>query len=365
MTTVTRLLVHRQHIATTEIETLPAEPLQPGQARLRIDRFALTANNITYAATGEMLKYWDFFPAPAPWGVVPVWGFATVTETQSDAVAVGEQVWGFLPMASHCVVQPARATAHGFTDGAEHRRALPKIYNDMTRCAHDPLHRDGQEDAEALLRPMFSTSWLVDDFLADNACFDATTVVVSSASSKTAYGTAFQLHQRPSVEVVGLTAPGNKAFVEGLGCYHRVLGYDEVEQLSADTPSVYLDYAGSVDLRRRVHERLLALRYSCSIGASHVTDLGPAGVLPGPKPVFFFAPSQAAKRAGEWGGAVLMQRMAQDWQRFLERLQQPANPWLQVQRHSGPTALRELYAQLLQGGSPPLHGHMVTLSPGV
>jgi len=277
---VTRLRVHRKHIANHEIEVCPALPLSSGESRLRIDCFALTANNISYAATGDLLHYWNFFPAPQPWGVVPAWGFATVTETQSDAVSVGQRVWGFMPMASEFIVQPARATAHGFIDGAEHRRALPKIYNDLVRCAQDPLHQDGQEDAEALLRPMFSTSWLVDDFLADNAFFGADTVVLSSASSKTAYGTAFQLKQRAGLHRVGLTAAHNKAFVEALGCYHRVLAYEDIAQLQADAPSAYLDYAGSVDIRRQVHQHLQALRYSCSIGASHVEDLGPAVDLP-------------------------------------------------------------------------------------
>ena len=41
----------------------PARPLQPGEARLRIDRFGLTANNITYAVFGDAMGYWQFFPA--------------------------------------------------------------------------------------------------------------------------------------------------------------------------------------------------------------------------------------------------------------------------------------------------------------
>ncbi len=36
--------------------------LAPGQALLRVDAFALTTNNITYAVMGDALRYWDFFP---------------------------------------------------------------------------------------------------------------------------------------------------------------------------------------------------------------------------------------------------------------------------------------------------------------
>ena len=74
---------------------------------------------------------------------------------------------------------------------------------------------------QALLRPLFVTSWLIDDFLDDNAFFGTTAkpgvpgvMLLSSASSKTAYGTAFALAQRQGIEVVGLTSPGNLAFCE-------------------------------------------------------------------------------------------------------------------------------------------------------
>jgi hypothetical protein len=54
-------------------------PLAPGAARLKVEAFALTANNVTYATFGEAMGYWNFFPAADPaFGRVPVWGFAKV-----------------------------------------------------------------------------------------------------------------------------------------------------------------------------------------------------------------------------------------------------------------------------------------------
>ena len=41
-------------------------PLAQGQVRLRVERFALTANTVTYATTGDTLGYWDFFPTGEP-----------------------------------------------------------------------------------------------------------------------------------------------------------------------------------------------------------------------------------------------------------------------------------------------------------
>ena len=191
-----RLLVSRADLRSTRLVPDPdapeARPLAAGEARLRIDRFALTSNNITYAAFGEAMKYWQFFPTgDAAWGCIPVWGFAEVTESRAEGVAVGERVYGYWPMGRWLVVQPARAGKGGFSDGSPHRQELAAVYNQITRCATDPGYSAAYEAEQALLRPLFITSFLIDDFLADNGFFGATQVLLSSASSKTAYGTAF------------------------------------------------------------------------------------------------------------------------------------------------------------------------------
>jgi hypothetical protein len=37
--------------------------LATGRPGFRVEKFALTANNITYAAFGEAMNYWGFYPA--------------------------------------------------------------------------------------------------------------------------------------------------------------------------------------------------------------------------------------------------------------------------------------------------------------
>jgi len=37
-------------------------PLVDGGARENISKFALTSNNITYAAMGDAMQYWQFYP---------------------------------------------------------------------------------------------------------------------------------------------------------------------------------------------------------------------------------------------------------------------------------------------------------------
>ena len=50
-----------------------------------MDKFALTANNVTYAAFGDAMHYWKFFPGPDDEsGRVPVWGFADVADSRCN-----------------------------------------------------------------------------------------------------------------------------------------------------------------------------------------------------------------------------------------------------------------------------------------
>ena len=360
--TTTTLLVRQDQLPTTRIAVSDDARLADGEIRVRIDSFALTSNNITYAAFGDAMNYWQFFPtAEAGWGIVPVWGFATVMQSEHSGVAVGEQLYGYWPMADQAVLRPGRLTASGFSDAAPHRATLHAVYNQYLRCNTDPFHAAGSEDVQALLRPLFITSWLIDDFLADNDFFGAQTVLLSSASSKTAYGTAFMLSQRPGIEVIGLTSAGNRAFCEGLGCYSRVLTYDELDQIPADTDCVYTDFAGNADLRMQIHTRFSNLKYSCSIGGTHVEQLGGAKNLPGPRASLFFAPAQVKKRQSDWGPGELGKRLLQAWQAFSGKVSNPAAPWLRVEHHRGPQAVQAAYAQVLAGRGDPRLGHMLSL----
>lgn len=361
----TTLLVRQDQLATTRLTTTDDTPLAEGQVRVRVESFALTANNITYAALGDMLNYWQFFPTgEAGWGIVPVWGFGTVVQSLHPAVAVGERLYGYWPMASQAVLSPERVNPTGFSDGAPHRAGLHAVYNHYLRTSTDGLYRADNEDVQALLRPLFITSWLIDDFLADQQFFGAKRMLLSSASSKTAYGTAFQLAQRDGIEVIGLTSPGNVAFCESLGCYSRVVTYDALDQIDGATPSVYIDFAGSVGLRQRIHAHFTGLAYSCSVGASHVGDLGGAGQLPGPRPVMFFAPAQVKKRHTDWGAQGLNDRLVAAWNQFSTAVSAGPQPWLVVQHHAGPQATQALFATVLAGSGDPRAGHIATLLPG-
>ena len=77
------------------IETrLPdAAQLPDGALLVSIDRFAFTANNITYAVLGDQLKYWQLFPAPEGFGNIPVWGFGDVIASRHPGISQGESLF--------------------------------------------------------------------------------------------------------------------------------------------------------------------------------------------------------------------------------------------------------------------------------
>ena len=373
--------VRRDSLATTRIVDDAAPPLADGQVRVQIDHFAFTSNNITYAAFGAAMHYWQFFPVAdadaATWGCIPVWGFGRVVQSLHPGVAVGERLYGYWPMASHAVLQPARLSAAGFADGAAHRAGLHAVYNQYSRCASDPYYSADTEGLQALLRPLYLTAWLIDDFLADKHWFgtDAgaqaqppstpprpAVMLLSSASSKTAYATAERLARRPGLQVVGLTSAANIAFCQSLGVYHRVLAYEQLDALPADTPCIYIDFAGNAALRMAVHQRFSALAHSSAIGGTHVAQLGGGRDLPGPPATLFFAPAQIKKRSADWGPGEFGKRIVSAWHDFRAQVAQPAAPWLVVQEHSGAQAVSTAYAQVLGGRGDPRIGHLLSLS---
>ncbi len=367
--TLTRLLTRKSALDHSRIDAQPLAPLQPGEALLKIQRVALTTNNITYAAFGDAMNYWGFFPTgDADHGHMPVWGFADVQASTVEGLDVGERFYGYFPIASHLRVRPERVTPRGFYDGAPHRQALTSAYNQYTRCSQDPAYRPAQENLQMLLRPLFITSFMLADFLQDSGFFGARQLVFSSASSKTAFGTAFALEEYADrgVKTIALTSQRHVDFVEGLGCYEQVLAYGELGAIDPTQPTVYVDFSGSEDLRRDVHLHFSSrLVHDCYAGSAQNTGFLQADPsLPGPAPQFYFAPVQIKKRNADWGHAVVNQRFNAAQLAFMDRVSDADHPWLRVQRHAGMAAAQGLIADLFHGRADPLAGHVVALDGG-
>ena len=354
---MTDFLVDRKDIRETRTADSEPPELAEGQALLEVDRFGLTANNVTYAVFGDAMSYWEFFPAAEGWGRVPVWGFAEVSESRAEGLEAGTRVYGYLPPSSQLVVTPA-ADPRGFRDETEHRRSLPSAYQRYERADADPFYREDSEDVQVVMRPLFSTSFLIDDQLADDGLADDT-VVIGSASSKTAIAAAYLLAAREGVDLVGLTSLRNRDFVEGLGVYGRTVTYDEVDELGSG-PATFVDMSGDGNARLAVHRHFGdELAYSMPVGMTHWKDIaaGAEEDLPGPEPKFFFAPDRAKKRAQDWGAAELGERVVERWHEFAAWTAR----WLKIEEREGFEALGSAYREVLDGEVGPDRAHVVSL----
>jgi hypothetical protein len=342
-------------------ESAAPEP-GPGQALLRVETFGMTANNVTYAVMGEAMSYWDFFSsaeqAEAGWGLLPVWGFATVVRSEAEGVEAGTRIYGYLPASDHLLVTPVGVDGSGFVDGAPHRAALPSAYHRYLASERDPFYTPSSEDVQMLLRPLFFTSFLIDDQLDDEGLAERGPILISSASSKTAIAAAFLLAQRQGVELVGLTSPRSAEFVAGLGIYDRTVAYDAIDSLDRG-PATYVDFSGDAGVRRAVHEHYgEELVHDMAVGVTHWEDFeGGAGDLPGPAPTLFFAPTRVTKRARDWGRAGLEQRVADAWRPFCEWTE----GWLRTTRDQGFDGLRDAYLEVLEGRTDARTAHVVSL----
>jgi hypothetical protein len=340
-------------------------PLAAGDARVTIETFALSSNNISYAAFGDALRYWEFFPAAAgaegeSWGRIPVWGYARVTESDSPDLAVGERLYGYWPMGSSLDITPGRANDRAVSDLAPHRAEMSSTYSRYSRVAADPMLSSGREAHQMLLFPLFYTSFLADDFLADNDDFGSGVTIVSSASSKTAIGVAHRTRARGR-RCIGLTSAPNRGFTESLGVYEQVLTYDEIAHLAVE-PSEYVDIAGNAAVTRAVHERLGdALAHSMIVGGTHWDQPGDAtgAALPGPRPTFFFAPTQITKRVQEWGQETMDARLGAAWDEYATW----CDGWIEFREFVGPEAVTGAYLELLEAGADPRVGYICTLDP--
>ena len=353
------------HVARDDLTQLqPVEQEAPtladGEVLLEVESFSVTANNVTYAVVGDMVGYWNFFPAPDGKGIVPMWGHARVVESRHPDISEGERVYGYLPMATHLVIEPGKISAGGFTDLAEHRQPMSPIYNQYARLAADPEHDPARENERMVFGPLFRTGFLIEYFMRGENWFGAEQVILTSASSKTAMGLASVAKANsPSIQRVGLTSSGNVEFVKNSGLYDEVIAYGDVDSL-AGKPTVTVDFAGNAALLRRLHEHLGdALKYSCLVGVTHIDErgegIGSASDLPGPTPTLFFAPDHALAIFKELGPAEAGKKIASSWHAFLDDI----GGAVEMKVHQGLDAAAEIFANMVRGDVDPAQGVIV------
>ena len=352
--------VHVKKANIGEVTLLEAglPTLADGAARLKVESFAVTANNVTYAAIGDMFGYWNFFPTGVEGqGIVPMWGHAIVEASNHADIKVGERVYGYLPMGSHLDVIPGQISAGGFLDTAVHRQPMSPIYNQYSRLSADPEHDPAREDARMIFGPLFKTGFLIEAMMRREGWFGAGQCVMTSASSKTAMAFAHCMKERsPSVKRIGLTSAGNVDFVARTGLFDAVIDYANLHQLPEES-AVAVDFAGNASVGRAVHTRLAdALKYSCSVGLTHIdARVGSGEPLPGPAPVLFFAPDHATATVKELGPKGFGEAVGASWRGFVS----VTDGFVTVDHRDGLRAAADAFVATVKGEADPAVGIVV------
>jgi hypothetical protein len=359
MAMATQAHVTKSSIGNIDLVDVTLPTLGKGSVRLRVESFAVTANNVTYAAIGDMFGYWNFFPTGAEGqGIVPMWGHAVVEMSNNDGVSVGERVYGYLPMATHLDVEPGDLSAGQFRDMSAHRQPMSPFYNLYSRLGADPEHDAAREDARMIFGPLFKTGFLIEAMFRRENWHGAGSLIMSSASSKTSMALAHCAKANsPAVKRVGLTSAGNVDFVRKTGLYDEVLAYSAVTDLPK-TPSVFVDFAGNSAVLAAVHTHLgAALAYSCLVGATHIEARGDGDgtPLPGPAPILFFAPDHAMATVKELGGKGFATAVAQSWAGFVAA----TDSFVTVDHRGGLAAAADAFLTTVKGEADPAIGIVV------
>ncbi len=357
MTRIETLEVHKDDLARTRMTERAAPALKDGEILVKIDRFALTANNVTYGVVGEKIGYWKFFPAEEGWGVIPVWGFAEIIQSNHAEIEVGERLYGFFPMATHLFMTPAKVKPERLVDGAAHRTALRPVYNSYARVNQEAHYDPKMDDERMLLFPLYATSFCLYDFLVDSKWFGAAQIIIVSASSKTAIGLACALDEDASAPpAVALTSTRNLAMVGKLGLYASVHAYDDIGSIDAAIPSVIVDMSGNGKVLSALHAHLGdSMRHCANVGVTHYdeTEMGPHFIRE--RSAMFFAPGHIQKRSADWGPGVFEKKAFVFWRDAAIR----SRAWLKFERALGMKGLEAAYRRLLAGEEAPDKGVVV------
>lgn len=359
MTQIRELQVRKDDLSKTRLVTRAAPALADGEVVAKVDRFALTANNITYGVVAEKIGYWKFFPAEEGWGVIPVWGFADIVESRHPDLKEGERLYGFFPTGTHLVMRPDRVRDERFIDASAHRAELPPVYNSYARTGAEPHFDKEMEDERALLFPLYATSFCIYDFLKDNGWFGAEQIVIPSASSKTAIGVAYALNgDSDSPLTIGLTSSRNLKRVKALGLYGAVAAYDDLDKIDASKATVIVDMSGNGKLLSELHRRLGDnMKYTANVGVTHydANEMGPDFIRE--RSAMFFAPGHIQKRAQDWGSGVFEKKAFAFWKEAARK----SRDWLVIDRVAGVEGLERAYREVLEGRSAPDKGIIVEL----
>lgn len=340
------------HDVTVMQDSLSDDVLGDNDVLIKTEQFGLSANNITYAAHGHDMGYWDIFPAGEGYGIVPVWGFATVVASHHPDIQPGERIFGFLPMASHWVIRAGKVTPRGLVDVHPDRNSIHHLYDSYQRCNADPAYKPDREVWQQAFRPLFITSFVLDAHVSEIS--DHGAILLSSASSKTASGTACLLrHQRKlrnaDYRLIGLTSADNADQVASSNCYDEVVVYDEVDTLPQADSYWLLDFTGNGETLARLQRHLdLSMDTITLVGTTAWQARQKTNSASLAADVFF-APAHIKQCQQEWGMEQFFSRYQEAWELFCQTTSQT----YYEKQYQGVKEAIAVYKEMLAGMTDP------------
>ncbi|KAG2005193.1 hypothetical protein GB937_008889 [Aspergillus fischeri] len=263
---------NRQH-AVVNIPPSVDQKLPSSSLRARPILLGLTSNNLSYARGGDLLHWWKTYPvppaAPSPynnqssWGIVPAWGYATVTESNVPGIPPGSFIWGYWPTStSPTLLHLERSEPDGhWVEVSSHRQQLMPIYNRYELVPSDEEKELDERAWSTLFRGVWVAGYLLSEYVfppdprvrqpvhplgaasklpwsADDADLSSAVVVVLGASTKTARSLSWCLFDRPRASgPLGLvqvtSSPGvlqQVAGRKGWGDISKAVAYTEIDQ---------------------------------------------------------------------------------------------------------------------------------------
>ncbi len=355
--------IRKDNFAMHRVVETAMPTIADGEILVKVDRFAFTANNITYAVLGDKLGYWQFFPPGGVdadgWGIIPVWGFADVITSKAQDVPVGDRLFGYFPPAEFLTMTPVRVTAQRLLDQSAHRAKLPPGYNSYARVNAEPGYDRHMDNARMLFWPLHMTSFCLWDLLKEKNWFDAKQIIILSASSKTSIGLGHALAADASAPpVIAVTSPRNLGFVNQLKLYKQATTYEKLTDIDASIPTVIVDMSGNGDVLARLHTHLGDNMKRCiNVGLTHWGEMKAHSGINVARSEFFFAPGHIQMRMKDWGVEEFTKRTSA----FLKDAAVKSFSMVNFETLDGLDGLAAVYAHVCEGRVAPDQGLIVEM----
>jgi hypothetical protein len=261
----------KHYLVAIPLQTLPT--LEPSSLRFCPRILGLTTNNLTYARMGHVMGWYDIYPLPSnipepyhdssAYGRVAAWGYADIVESTVPEIAVGQTLYGFLPISTGVETMHVGFSRHREREIPNqiialdhHRQHLWKIYNRYTiGTSLAQFEKSKGLDSlgwDALMQGLFGTgynlsthgfAWTPKDLIhpsgggtwtAEDADLRHAAVVILNASGKTGMAFAYALRRcRPRAHqpysIVGVGSEASKNTIQGSRLFDEVVLNTDLE----------------------------------------------------------------------------------------------------------------------------------------